>query len=112
MCSLDGEFAALTRPGSATSGNGYGESAYRKHAQERRFPSVLQADHGYIHFCRPVHARPTVNAIRRLIDESCPGGIAHASLVGETFAGPTPNHRTVCGGGGGETYQNRRKSQS
>lgn len=56
------------------------ESAYRKHAQERCFASILQADHGYVHFRCPAHAKSTVNTIRRLLDEHCLGRPANAKL--------------------------------
>lgn len=86
----------------------FDESAYRKHSQEGSFPSILQADHCYIHFGCPMRSTPMVNASPGdMMSFSCP--VAH---TGSRVTRICVVLRSIRRQLRGDTYQKRRNSQS
>lgn len=87
--------------------DGHNQSAYREHSQERRLSSILQANHGYIHFGCPIHRKATVNCYLSLLfnRKERKGTMVDG---GDSLAlrwNSSPHWQ-------GKTYQNNRKSQS
>lgn len=96
------------------------EETHRQNSQQRRLAGILQTDHGDIHLGGPAHDEQLVKDYRKghrslsLLFGLGVEGVGRYQMPHEMQKENQPGH-VADGGeseGGGDTYQNRRKSQS